>query len=478
MHRKSKMTRTILSLLIYMSLPLHIYGISDFSGIRIGEIITEIDGSTKRSALLREIKLYQGARFESREILVDFLDSALQNLVNMRVFEEVSYTLEESGSDGDIVDYKVTLSIKDSITFYPIPYPKYNSNTGGRLGLHLYYYNMFGTLVDGDLSGNVDFMKNDINGKITVQGWHVTPLVEGLPLGNLDVDLKYSHKYITESPRGDLELPDGSVLENTIIKKDAYHNDSLSAGTEIAIASDFFYRMSPEIGFNYAVTGYMTNQTTGELEPYSGNPADNPDLDIMYLSWTHSLGYDTVDWNGNFRNGFSAEIINNLNISTDFLKTDPLHFSASITGEVKYFWRINKYLSFSTMGTAMVSFNKRMEDLGDRLRGVRDEQLFGDKALFLSLDLSVSAINWDGVGELIIIPYFNMGYVRNDMIRDYEMGFAQRDSFVYSAGLDVVVYIDKLNALTMRGSIGVDLGQYSWDSADKWEIDIDTALSY
>lgn len=475
-----KMTifRVLLILSALISFPIILSGNSMTQPVVVSEISTEIDGSTKRSALLRKIDLFEGMRFDSLESLAEYMDSAVQDLVNMRVFEEVDYSIEKKDAQSESWEYKVSLHIKDSITFYPIPYPKYNSNTGGRLGLHLYYYNMFGTLIDGDLSGNIDIIKDEESGRITIPGWHITPLIEGIPIGNMDIDLKYSHKFITDSPRGDLVLPSEVILENTIIKKDSYHNDSVSAGTEISISDDFYYRMAPEIGFNYAVTGFKADQATGELVPYEATPGENPDLDIMYFNWNHSLGYDSVDWIGNFRNGFAAELKNTLTLSTDFLREAPLHFSSSIEGEVKYFWRINKHFDLSALAGAMISFNRRMEDLGSKIRGVRDEQLFGDKALFFSLDLSILAIDWDGIGELLIIPYFNLGYVRNDMIRDYEMNFAEKDSFVYGTGLDIVLYIDKLNALTLRGTVGIDLGQYNWDSGDKWEIDIDTSLSY
>lgn len=434
-----------------------LYGQSDQT-VSIDKITIHIDGSSREKYLLREVGLFEGITFNNRGEMEDFLHEAKQDLINQRVFEIVDYSLEPSSEKEN--SFCLYFHVKDSFTFYPIPYPKYNSNTGGRLGLKVFYYNAFGTLSDLMLFSNMDINIDD-SGNWKIPNWHITPFVEGLSLFGQDFRAEYSHKYTTVT---------------SLFKSDSFHNDSLSLGTKFFLPYDFFYSLDPRLGVNYAVEGYVIDQQSGNPIYYDASPENNPDLDVLEFTWEHTIGYDNLDWIGNFRNGFYGALQNSIKISSDLLPEIPLMISGDLEVDMKYFWRISRVFNFSTRGQALFSFNNEMLELGSHLRGVRDELLFGDKALFWNIDMNISVIDWDGVGEAQFRPFFNLGYVRNDI--NNQLTEDQRNMLAYGVGADFVLYIDKLSALQARATIGIDLSHYEWTDGEKYEIDITTELSY
>lgn len=463
MNTRSIKNRTaLLFFFFFLIASINLFGNDGTYKVVISEIQTEINGKTKEKFLLGEIGIHKGMEFKTTEDLETFLADAKQDLINMRVFEEVDFNATELSISGDTVQYKVFIKVKDTFTFYPIPYPKYNSNTGGRLGLKIYYYNAFGTLTDWLLFTNMDINK-DYFGNWDIPNWHITPAVEGINIWGQDFRAEYSHKFRTVS---------------TPLKIDSYHNDSISIGTKIYLPLDFYYTMDPRLGVSYGLDGYTIDPNTEIATAYPGSLTiqDNPDIDILEFSWNHAIGYDTIDWIGNFRDGFAASISNSLILSSDLNPDMPVNFSSTISGDIKYFWRISRHFNFSTWALASVSFNREMQGLGENLRGVRDDLLFGDKALFWSVDMNISVIDWDGVGEAQLRPFFNIGYARND-INDQLAG-DERNMLAYGTGADFVLYLDKLNALQARATLGIDLSNYDWSDGEKYEIDITTSLSY
>jgi len=116
----------------------------------------EIPGKTREQAVRREIVPPEGdPPFESRENLEDALESKARKLFNMRIFNEVEYSVEEISSDEHAVYYQANFYIDDAFTFLPIPYAKYDSNYGTRGGIKIYERNLFGSFADLYYVGHV-----------------------------------------------------------------------------------------------------------------------------------------------------------------------------------------------------------------------------------------------------------------------------------------------------------------------------------
>lgn len=63
--------------------------------IIVEEVGFESDGRTRQGALAREVKLEAGTEFESMSKLRDRLDREVQDLLNLRVFAEVTVRVED-----------------------------------------------------------------------------------------------------------------------------------------------------------------------------------------------------------------------------------------------------------------------------------------------------------------------------------------------------------------------------------------------
>ncbi|MGI6466240.1 MAG: hypothetical protein ACOXZZ_01385 [Sphaerochaetaceae bacterium] len=86
--------------------------------------------------------------FKSVADLEKELEDKKRILNNKRIFEEISYTYEPIRYEDDTFFYQVNFYIKDAFTFLAIPYPKYDSNYGFRLGIKAYDTNLLGTFSD------------------------------------------------------------------------------------------------------------------------------------------------------------------------------------------------------------------------------------------------------------------------------------------------------------------------------------------
>ncbi|MDA3812147.1 MAG: hypothetical protein PF518_17660 [Spirochaetaceae bacterium] len=423
--------------------------------IQITEIKTLIDGNTKRKFLLEEINLFEGMEFDTYETFIVYLDEIRQDLINMRVFEIAEYAVEEKSSNEETRTFSVTLTVKDTWNIYPIPYPKYDSNTGFRLGLKFFYYNAFGTLMDFQLFTGLNIEKNNAKDYWEVSHWNISPELSSINIWNQDFSLSLSQSFST------IKKYETGVLQQEY----TIHNSSISIGTRLYLPLDFYYTMSPRLIFSYR---------RQQLErDNNGDPLiTDDDYEFANISWIHSIGFDNLDWRGNFREGFSANISNSLTGS--YSLNNDVSFSLGLGTNVKAFWIINKFLNLSGQINGVYSYNSEMTGLGSYLRGVRDAFMYGYLGAFMSVDLNISVIDWDGVGEIQIRPFFEMGIVGKE-----NSSFDLLNDFAYTTGADFVLYLDKLNSIQARATFGVDLSNtYKWNDWNKYEIDITSSLSY
>jgi hypothetical protein len=109
----------------------------------------EIKGMSRESVIREMIIPAKGdPPFNSLEELTKALEDKRKKLNNLRIFEEVSYSYEAIHADDESIRYKANFFIDDAFTFLAIPYPKYDSNYGLRLGVKAYDKNLFGSFAD------------------------------------------------------------------------------------------------------------------------------------------------------------------------------------------------------------------------------------------------------------------------------------------------------------------------------------------
>jgi len=408
----------------------------------------EIDGKTREKALINEMTLKAGSEFPDKASLEQALYRQEQDLINLRVFNTISMTLSEGNKVKDTVLYTVDVKVEDSWTIYPIPYPKYNSNDGFRLGLKIFYDNALGSLNNFYLGTNITFKYDREDQKWINSEWTINPQLNAVKIGKLDYDFGFmQQKSYTEKKDGDVYL-----------EKYTYYNTAANVRTTFNFGPEnkYFYQVNPGIGMNYAYsgTGYQGNQ-----EPY-------------YLSFNHGGGFSKVDWKGNFREGFTVTAGNTLRYVHRNDSAD--QFKVYLDGQTSFFKILNPRMNYSTRLSGVISFMDDMNSLGVNLRGVEDSTMYGTNGLFLNNDMNFSVIQWKGVGEAQFQPFFDIGLAR----RKNEALHMDRD-LRYSTGADFILYLDKLKGLHARASIGVDLSSdLPFSDLGKYGIDISSSLQY
>ena len=144
-----------------------------------------IKGSSSERLIREMIVPPQGDDpFSSLESMERALEAKRNKLNNLRVFEEVSYTYEKIHSDEKAIRYRVKFTIDDAFSFLAIPYPKYDSNYGFRIGLKAYDKNLFGSFAD------LYFVVNatQIDSSWEQWKWYSELEITDIPVGNSRID--------------------------------------------------------------------------------------------------------------------------------------------------------------------------------------------------------------------------------------------------------------------------------------------------
>ena len=401
----------------------------------------EVEGSTSKAALRSATALREGLEFPSEAELSAFLERERQDLVNRRVFSVVRVEDEEGAPEAGRVPHAVTVAVKDSFTFFPLPYPGYDSNLGFQLGVETHYDNAFGTLTDWYLDTYVVLRTRD--GEYGIGPWMIHPKASRIRLLGMDwtVELKQERQ---ESALWDK----GAKLAEW-----DDHHSSLNVSTRLPIGGG--WRVSPNANFD-ARYGYETRLGEGLY-----------DKDLMSAGLGFDLSRGGADWVGNFRKGSSAT----LSASAKALDKDGdwrIAGSATANG----CW----YLPFLGMNwygrlSLPVAINDVNGSLGSYLRGVLDNRMGGTVGLFMNQSLAFSMIRWKGVFDLQVHPFVDAGLALPSG-RDFDAASDIRAGL----GADVVLFVDAVSNLCIRCTAGVDPS--SPDPLGELELILVTALSY
>ena len=98
---------------------------------QITEIEYNLDGRTKPYALDQKLDIDKKTIFNSKTELDAYIDYIRQTLINQRVLQESSMEYETGNPNKDgIIPVKIIITAEDTWNIFPVPYPKYNSNSG------------------------------------------------------------------------------------------------------------------------------------------------------------------------------------------------------------------------------------------------------------------------------------------------------------------------------------------------------------
>ena len=245
---------------------------------------------------------------------------------------------------------------------------------------------------------------------------------------------------------------------------------------------------------------------------FDGINPGNSSLKGPSISIGQDLAISSVNWKGNFRDGYSISL--NHSIAYNFSSENII---PAISAEIQYF-KAFKYVGINSRFFGYGMLNDNANNVGWRMRGILDNQSFltTDAGLLLSIDVPIHIITTDWLGwaaaifgpydsqspgvqkfwsfprklfgalnfELQISPFIDIALTRNPVTGRV---FSPKDGF-YDAGIEILIFPTRFKNYIVRGSVGFDLGRtlfkdqvdMSWRNPNtkKFEISFGLGLNY
>lgn len=394
----------------------------------LADIIYDIKGFTKPFFIEQRLEYKLGDQFHSIEEVDNFRHKITQDLENLRVFEDIKVETE-------VISHDIILHIylDDAWGIIPFGLPKYNSETGGRVAMKLFWYNSLGTLTNSLLSGGVNVAQNPVTSELEIQTWDAQFSIDEILIMGRFYNIAYKQSLERESK-------DDKIW--------SFHNSELSLGTTFSLFGNFNY--SPAIS---ATARYNYKPVEDSIK--KKNIPQNP----LTLSYSHGIGRNNINWIGNFRDGYSYGLGNSISLLYD--KSGEIKPTTDFTITGSYYKTFGDLpISLGTKLTGIFSINNEMLGLGSRVRGIISGDLYGHMGIFSSNNLFLRVIKIDNIAEAIFGPHFDYGITDNMKPK-------------YGAGGDFILYVDKFKSLVARASISIDLTKFNPDTFSLKDLEID-----
>lgn len=472
------------------------------SSYRINSVSYNIKGMTRSSVIERNVDVDRTTIFPDEDAFAAYLRDYTQQLENTRFFEEVKvdYTTTPPDAD-DFCLVNLTVNLKDSFHFVGVPYPKYDSNSGFILKLKLKDTNFLGSM--NSMSSDINFaLEQDSEEEplSTVIGFNFS---FDYPFSVNRLDATWSNDYGITYTIGD-SSPEWDATTGLLISVPISKKCSIDLSFDQGSTRDFdyskygddtYFTESTELSLpivlqhieswgNVYYTPYINAKYNWDFD---GMSPDDSDLYGPRAAIGQSISTSRVNWENNFRNGLSASTSQSFtyNFENDTLAP-------------KFAVEVKAYKGWEHAGVCtdiyfFTSVNTT-EKIGDRLRGIRDDQYFnsstghGDdyacatpSALVVNLDLPIRlfSTNFTKVKllsklnlEAQVSPFIDFALLNNVATGS---NFDYKDGF-YAAGLEGIVYPANWRSIQIRGSIGVDVGRLflkKWINTD-WRDSVST----
>lgn len=404
-------------------------------------------GKTQAKTIKKWIDVADGQDYPNIQTLKDQVEKDKQTLLNLRVFESVETILEPMGIIDGKKQWRVLFNIKDGLSFVPIPLVLYDSNVGVQVLYIQIWDNVAGSLNKWFSLISFSFEERD-DGEIKLGPWKILPKLYNIKIGDQIFGFQLEQEY-AEKRRED----------NNIVTADySFYRSEFAVSTEFPFGPEgnWTYTLEPGIEMRY---GYITNSGPDKLNQTTFSPLVK-----------QSLFFDNVNFIGNARSGLKAGITNNLRLD---IQEDNTNFIADISGEIIPYFNY-KRLSYYARLSGIYIFNDEYEDMGEPLRGIPNDTMYGFAAIYLNQTIGIDVIPWKGILDLQIHPFYDVGFVVNS-----KMDQLLLTDIRHALGADILLFIDKVPNLSFRFSWGFDLDPYlSWEEANKTEFIVRYSFSY
>lgn len=460
-----------------------------------------IKGKTQEWVVRNLIIPEKDESFSSLEELISSLNNKKQLLDNKRVFKSVEYSINTIEEVDDITYVDVLFNLVDARTTLVIPYPKYDSNYGARIGLKYYNTNLMGTFssLNGTVHGTFmpwdfttlkyfaefdlsDFYvgKTKVSAKFTgnatqaagVSDYALTTSISNIELGrySMNMDFGFSKnsetKYTLSSSFYGLKL--GSVSFTPSLSVTAYEKAKSSSTFTTSLSTN---GMSiGVVGFNFsdAIEFYNTQKSDGGYNWKPTKLTHSSDFSfsgekLSRYSYSHTLTYKP-EASFEFDNtlGYKLSDITTLYLYENLIWNGDWFFSTLDTGV-----GISQRISIGDH----ISITPVLKEFLTTSFKPNDETVYFSRYYLLSGSTSGNYVNWrgnfrDGIKYSISISEgWNQDYSNRTAkeVHDYAeiSAFKIIGSWFNPSARIIVNYTNNVSSYgSIAGSDSGDLGEY------------------
>lgn len=468
--------KKLLSIILFSALSICIWAQS----FRISDSEFNIEGAggfslgkTNKALLVRNCPIDTKTIFKTKADLEEYIDNYKQDLNNTRAFDTIDIRYEmEQNPETKIYDIKLYFDLVDTKHFMLVPYPKYSTNGGFTLKLKLKDKNFLGTMetLSADINTNYDANKKWNFG---LNFSYSYPFTVGIFNASWNNDIGIDYQIGKKKPTFGSSIGFGFSLP-----KDFY---SINFGFSQGISYNDYIKFSESLNFSTPITLYkLSNFSTVNYSPsinfgfnWDKNLWQGKDnaIDRFSMSFGHSLSNSKINWDGDYRKGYSFSLSNNF--SFNFMTNTPdyvfkCHIVPTISFEAQYF---NHTKLFNGPLFDHIGFNSRLyaftvidiperygsggnQDMEGRLRGVRS--LSSPWGIVVNMDFPISffttnmPINTFNF-NLQVSPFIDIGLSYD---KDKAINIKKGS---YCGGLELLVNPIRFSGYTIRASIGFDM---------------------
>jgi hypothetical protein len=458
-------------------------GQSDEAEYVIGGVEYHITGRTTAQALARTLKLREGERFTGREALDRYVAGKIRELHNLRSLETdlstIRYTLGESEKNppdgaGEITPVYLEITAADTWNFIVLPEPKYDSNSGFTLSLKARDYNFWGTLAplkldlnwgsddDGmDMAGIL--LEADLPFQAFNRNWNFALVQDFRYYFDIPVYNKTAARLSVDLPFGRTTLTPGFEQGIVVHEKDdrakndgGYHSWYLYSKPYV----DWEIPLSLEIGdsgevvYKPGIYGMVNYQPGGDVGDYRRGPS---------AGFNQRLETGRINWQGNFRQGFTAGAFNE-NEYDFFHKEWDISAGFVFQGHVK----TSGVSGVSARLTLTQWLDSSCDKAGDTVRGYRDNALDATKRLSINLDFPFRLIRfvpseWSGGKSTGVFDFEQHWAPFIDLLMVDAPGQGYRFTpadIITTIGLEIITFPLKWRSIYLRISAGWNLREW------------------
>jgi len=483
----------------------------------------QIFSKTKEYALELNVPVDTQKTFNSKEELYLYLTEYNQRLENTRAFETITINPVFENEKDDFFNVNLQVYVKDSFHLLAVPYPKYDSNTGFNLKLKAKDTNFLGTL--NPLSTDVYFLlaSSESDNKQNKVGFNFDfnyPFpVRKLRATWINSDQFY---YVFGNSMPEWNFKTGLSL---CLPFDNYSftwsfNQLCINNLDYSVYDDALYFVE-DAQFSSTINFYtFENNSSLSYTPYinalynwdsNGINPENGNLFGTRITVGHSISNGKINWNNDFRKGYSVSLSNSYCFNC---KTYDFTPAVSFNGQYFTNYKISdlnkndwEFFNFIGINSRIYSFYNFIDpnnfyiygsgsNIGSYLRGIRDEQFYFNDglgylcqtngAIILNLDFPFQIIKTNFPISFInfnmqIAPFIDIALIQNKFMQS---SFNPKDG-LYCGGLEVLVFPAKWKSMTVRGSCGFDLRrlfnkgtEMLTPNVSLWEITFGVGLFY